>query len=162
MDAVHAAQEWSAFNRQVLDCQDEAFTLAWYLLGDEALAAQALQAAVMRVYQRSAAGKSLRWQVLRAVAECAADPRCRLLRGFSTPAEEAGSGAREGLWLANWLQDLPESERLAAALVDVLGLSIADAAAVLDQPQRVVVQRLTRARRSLSLRPGVAWRAAQT
>lgn len=161
MDAAHAAQERSAFNRQVLDCQDEAFTLAWYLLGDEALAAEALQAAVMRVYQRSAAGKSLRWQVLRAVADCAAEPRCRLLRGFSTPAPDP-SGGREGLWLANWLQDLPESERLAAALVDVLGLSIADAAAVLDQPQRVVVQRLTRARRSLSLRPGVAWRAAQT
>jgi len=38
------------FNQQILRCQDDAYTLAWYLLGDEAEAEAVLQKAVEAAY----------------------------------------------------------------------------------------------------------------
>lgn len=38
------------FNQQVLVCQEKAFTMAFWLLGDEALACEVLQKVVLRVY----------------------------------------------------------------------------------------------------------------
>ena len=38
------------FNQQVLACQDEAFTLAFSILGDEGLACEVVQKAFLQVY----------------------------------------------------------------------------------------------------------------
>jgi len=38
------------FNQQVLACQEEAFTLAFSLFGNEALACEVLQEVILRVY----------------------------------------------------------------------------------------------------------------
>ena len=41
----------SLFNQQILLCQDEAYTLAWYLLGDEIEAEKTTQAAVEAAFR---------------------------------------------------------------------------------------------------------------
>ncbi len=131
----------ASFNRQVLNCQDDTYTLAWYLTGDEALAEAVVQAAVERVF-RSAPGaeKRCRSMILRTVILLSKQHRHLLL-----PA----SGKAEGSDVFEMLTGLPEQERQVLILVDILGLSYSEAADLLDQPVKETSALLSQARREL-------------
>lgn len=116
----------SLFNQQVMQCQDDAYTLAWYLLGSEAEAESAMQAAVEASFR------------------CFSSPRedCRLLilthvaqhcRGRAPAASD-----RTGLDIRDDLCALPFGQRLALVLVDVLGLGYPDAACIAGRPVKEI------------------------
>ncbi len=130
------------FNRQVLQCQDDAYTLAWYLLGDEALAEAAVQEAVDRAYHHGAArSKSCRLVILRAVVE-----QCH--RRLNRPPSPNGKTGEQSI--PEMLCKLPEQERQALILVDILGLTYAESAEVLRMPVEDFHPRLALARRKLA------------
>jgi len=105
------------YNAGVLACQEDAFTLAFYALGDDGLAAQVVQAAVRQAYWRFDGSEGrCREQILSAVAE-----GC----WRSTDRRPADQGV---------FSALPIEERLAVILVDVLGLSYRQAAEILRRP----------------------------
>lgn len=122
----------AAFNRQIMLYQEEAYTLAAYLLGCDEAAAQAVQSAVMMTFQRSSVAGNPRLNLLQAVIQSSAHNR-------------GGSNAVDGTLDARLLA-LPQDERRAAVLVDVLGLSYAEAAQVLGCTSGQVSGWLTRAR----------------
>jgi predicted DNA-binding protein (UPF0251 family) len=97
------------FNRQVLACQDQAFTLAVYLLGDEPAADAVVAQAVREIYTRARLLPSIRVQLLGEVL-----PRCGPRK----------ASTREELRLHG-------HERDALLLVDMLGLCYDEAAQVL-------------------------------
>jgi len=56
------------FNQQVLDCQDDAFTLAIALVGDEQLACQIVEEAIWKVYMNGRkSAQPIHLQVLKEV-----------------------------------------------------------------------------------------------
>ncbi len=112
---IDPARNLASYNRQVLLFQDEAFTLACDLVGDEARAAEITQGGFTGVYREGWDGKSsIRLAVLaRIVREC--------------KSAQAGSKTSPSALLAG----LPGCERLAVLLVDRFGLSYVEAAQVL-------------------------------
>ena len=117
---MHATAEpaLSEYNAHVLACQEDAFTLACYALGDDAQAAQVVQAAVRQAYWCFDGSEArCREQILSAVAE-----GCRR----SAPRRPTGNGIL--------LSTLPIEERLAVILVDVLNLSYRQGAEILRRP----------------------------
>jgi DNA-directed RNA polymerase specialized sigma24 family protein len=120
-----------SFNRFVMACQDEAFTLATYLLADDRAADAAVQAACLRAYRRHRRlpGVPVRLLILQEVlAHCE--------RPVRKPDKEP----------LEWLFDLPLRERQSLLLVDLLSLSYAQAAEVLGCPREQLARRLARAR----------------
>lgn len=136
----------SGFNQQVAACQDEAYTLAWYLLGDDAAAEAVVQAAVANVfhgYSISQAGKkSCRLSVLQAVLD-----QCQQQSTNPLPT----TGASNGDGILEMLQRLPEREKQALVLIDILGLAYPEAAAVLGRSMKGIPGLLSRARRELAV-----------
>lgn len=125
------------FNQQILQCQDDAYTLAWYLLGDEAQAEAVMQAAAERAYHCfSARRANCRLQILGQVVD-----QCRGRVPSGSGPEEAGVFAG--------LRSLAEPERAALVLVDVLGLSYGDAAWVMGRSLKETGRLLAQARRKI-------------
>jgi RNA polymerase sigma-70 factor (ECF subfamily) len=131
-----------AFNALVLSHQDAVYTLAFRLLGDEAAAAEATQAAFVRA-QRELRRPSaplaapfgvwmLRWLVL------ACQPN--MFRRSLHPPASAGPGC---------LVTLPPALRVVLALVDLAGLDYAQTAAVLGLSPAQVRGRLALARQAM-------------
>lgn len=116
----------AAFNRQILEWQEAAYTLAFYLTGSETEAEQTVQDAVLQAYRLSSAHPSgARTALLQAVIGA-----CRKLHGA------AHTNGKDGL--AGLLNQLSPERRCAVLLVDVLGLSYEEAARVLSSsPARV-------------------------
>lgn len=128
-----------SFNALALRYQDEAYTLAFYLLGQDALAAEATQAAFARVYQlRNLPADRFHLDILRAV----------LAGAQELPAVGRSFTAADDLMRR--LLALPFDERSALALVDVLGLGYDLAADVLGWSQKSLAGCLGRARLGLS------------
>ncbi len=121
----------NTYNGLVLACQDEAFTLAAYLLGDDRAADAAVQEAVVRAYRRylRTPEASVRLLILQQVLACC-----------GRSARARGAGPVEGFC------DPAPRERTTLLLVDVLGLSYDEAAEVLGCSRDQVVRRLARAR----------------
>ncbi len=121
----------ATYNSLVLACQDEAFTLAAYLLGDDRAADAAVQEAVARAYRRylRAPEISVRLLILQQVLA-----RC----GRSTRVRDVGP--------VEGFRDLAPRERTTLLLVDVVGLSYDQAAEVLGCSRDQVARRLARAR----------------
>lgn len=122
------------YNRHMLACQQEAFTLAAYLLADDEAADAAVQQACLRAYQRHRRSPDtpVRLLILReVVAAC------------GRPTQQVGKplGA---------LLDLTSRERQSLLLVDLLGLSYAEAAEVLKCSRRQLTRRLAQARAALT------------
>ncbi len=118
---MHAAASpaLDEYNARVLACQEDAFTLACYALGDESQAEQVVQAAVRQAYWRFDGSEGrCREQILSAIAE-----GCRrsVTRGSGAPAQ-------------GMLAALPVEERLAIILVDVLAMNYRQAAEILRRP----------------------------
>jgi predicted DNA-binding protein (UPF0251 family) len=107
------------YNARVLACQEDAFTLACYILGDESQAAQVVDAAVRQVYWCFDGSEArCREQILSAVAE-----------GCRRAATRRPGGPAQGVF-----STLSIEERLAVILVDVLALNYRQAAEILRRP----------------------------
>ena len=119
----------SAFNQQILQQQEEAYTLAYYLLGSAEAASQAVQTAVIQCYQQSSRGGSQRLSLLRTVLK-------NSLASSAIPVTGADP-------LTRGILSLPQEERRTVLLVDVLGLSYVEAAQVLGTNTSRVSQWLT-------------------
>ena len=105
-----------------LQMQDEAYTFAYYLLGDEQAAEAATQAAFTSLSRKSSIrAEQFRQDVLRGVLAGS--------RKFSIPVTSTAKAPSEDLTRA--LMHLPAEQRSALVLVDILGLNYDDAAGVL-------------------------------
>jgi len=125
----------SEFNRQVLLFQDEAFTLACHLTGDENAAADITQRAFLCVYQHQTSSNdaSIRLPLLRCIIHKSSH--------YPVPLNSKSVTLLEGL---------PEPECLVPFLVDCLGLTYADASHVLHCSSRNLAVRLAQARRKFA------------
>ncbi len=135
-----------AFNRLVLEHQDQAYTLAYYLLGDEQRAAAAIQAAVLRAYAALGSfhkGTFRGWLLRWVLAACDGQPT---LPASAPPAPEPAS-MEAGL--RRKLLSLPPDWRELAILVDLLGLDYEEAAQVSGCTPKAMSHRLARARGAL-------------
>ncbi|HQA29679.1 MAG TPA: hypothetical protein PLA02_10750 [Brevefilum fermentans] len=117
------------FNQQVLACQDEAFTLAFSILGDEGLACELVQTAILRVYaHRGDDGNNIPVKILQGVILMGRQVRPARTRGT---AEE----------IPGW--DLLERcEQEALLLVDWLGKTYHDTALILNSSERDVARNI--------------------
>jgi predicted DNA-binding protein (UPF0251 family) len=120
------------------ETQEEAFTLAYYLLGDETAALAAVEAAYARLARTGATPGGLRIETLRLVIKHS------ISRIKSWPRKATYD------LLARKLLNLPLESRQVLALVDVLGLDYSQAAEVLGLSKGRVSQALARARRAMS------------
>ncbi len=104
----------SAFNRQALQWQEEAYTLAYYLLGNKETASQAVEQAFLQAFDQSREipGKL---RLLRLVLACC--------KAFVSSVRLASRH--------DPILSLPLNERQVILLVDVLGLSYSEAALVI-------------------------------
>jgi DNA-directed RNA polymerase specialized sigma24 family protein len=128
---MHATAEpaLSEYNARVLDCQEDAFTMAYYALGDDSQAEQVVQAAVNQAFWYFDGSEvRCREQILSAVAG-----GCR--------RSAARRSAAEGVF-----STLPIEERLAVILVDVLTLSYRQAAEILRCPEAQFTRLLAQGR----------------
>ncbi len=135
-------------NQQVTACQDEAFTLAWYLSGDDQAAEAAVQAAVEAVFQNHSQRKMpCRLAILGAVIDWFRQGSHLRWQGRQPLPI---TGANDAYTVLSNLRRLPEAERLALILVDILGLGYPEAAGLASLPVKTFGQRLAQARRSLA------------
>lgn len=106
--APNAMDTLSLFNQQVLQCQDDAYTLVGYLLGDEAEAEAVMQSAILTTFHcYSPNRKDCRLLILKQVAK-----QCLIRK----PA--ACSSAKPGI--AYDIHLLTQQERVALVLIDIL------------------------------------------
>lgn len=127
------------FNQEILQCQDDAYTLAWYLLGDEEAAEAVLQKAVEASYHCfSSRNGDCRFLILKQVVD-----QCRTRDPIPGSLDEPGIGF--GLRL------LGEHERVVLVLADILGLGYREVARVTNQSYKDVGRLLCTARRKLEM-----------
>ncbi len=131
---------YTTLNDLVLRYQDEAYTLAYYFLGQEQAAMEATQSAFQKVYRPDIVVEHFRLEALRQVLQ-----QCR---GKRPPIETCKSDP-----VCERLHRLPEEEQAAIILIDVLGLSYEQAAYALSRNQQQVGKLVSQARRELNL-PG--------
>lgn len=107
-----------AFNQQVLGCQKDAFTLAYAMLGKEEMACAVVEKAIAQAYSFwRENGSSIVVEVLKAVLQS-----CRPMRR---------RGAWDAVeWIPGW-DGLEFRDQETLLLVDVLGKSYSDTAAIL-------------------------------
>jgi len=117
------------FNRQVLLCQDDAFTLACDLLGDEQEAAEVARQAFEHVFRHKSRGISIRLAAMRRIVE-----DCLRIAPSSRKANDL------------LVSLLPEPELLTLYLADHLLLSHAETAIVLRCSQDRIARCLALAR----------------
>ena len=127
----------SLFNQQVLQCQDDAYTLAWYLLGDEVAADAAMQKAVAAAFDCFVSGDE----------DCRLAVLQRVVEQFQRRKPAACSSAEPGIFQG--LCFLADQERVVLLLIDVLGLSYPEAARVIGQPPNAIGRLLAHARLKL-------------
>ena len=164
-----------AFNRLVLAHQQIAYHHAYALLGDSALAEDAVQDSFVRAFQNIARfrGGSFRAWILKIVTNGAYDMLRRSRRHPTQslfPEDEYGDEKESPGWLADpiavvestleqnefsselyrLLDELPEVFRTVVTLVDVYEFNYAEAANALSIPIGTVKSRLARARLQLS------------
>lgn len=172
--ARHRAGESAAFGEVVRRHEQRLWAVALRTLGDREEAADAVQDALVSAFRASAAG-SFRgesavttWLHRIVVNACLDRVRRRTVRAFDPlPTTESGEdtapdphdpvGQREdSLDVAAALATLPVEMRVALVLVDVQGLSVREAAQVLEVPEGTVKSRCARARARLApqLAPG--------
>ena len=125
------------FNQQVLACQEEAFTLAFSLLEDKALACEVLQEVILRVYSG--------WR----------DDDCnivvKVLHGVIGMCRQAKPSkipdATE--WICGWNQ-LERGEQETLLLVDWLGKTYHETAFILNSSERDVARNVAYGRCKLT------------
>lgn len=125
------------FNQQVLECQDHAFTLAWYLLGDEAAAEAVTEAAVKTVFHPRSANQT----------DCRVLVLCQVIHGCCGKSFTQTLPPKDSYLLA--LHSLSERERQVLVLVDILNTRYLDVAAIMNRPVKEVIRLVAQARRNM-------------
>ncbi|MBM3138030.1 MAG: sigma-70 family RNA polymerase sigma factor [Chloroflexi bacterium] len=164
-----------AFNRLVLEFQDQAFNLALRMLGDQPSAEDAVQMSFISAYEnlRSFRGGSFRAWILRITANNCLNELRRQKRKPTTDLSpedpETGDEMESPDWLADesmspeekvsqkelesviqrCIQALPDEFRTVVLLVDVQGLDYQEASEVVSTPLGTIRSRLARARQRL-------------
>jgi RNA polymerase sigma-70 factor (ECF subfamily) len=172
-----------AFNRLVLEYQDQAFNLALRMLGDQPSAEDAVQLSFISAYEkiRSFRDGSFRAWILRITANNCLDELRRLKRKPTTdltPEDpETGEEMESPEWLADaslspeekvsqkelesaiqrCIQALPDEFRTVVLLVDVQGMDYQEASEVVSSPIGTIRSRLARARQRLQACLQGAW-----
>ena len=164
-----------AFNRLVLAYQDLAFNVAYRMLTDEDLAADAVQNAFISAYRnlRSYRGGSFKAWVLRMVTNGCYDELRRQKRRPTMPLEPVSREDGEEMESAEWLrsddpepeqafdtaelehalqhclENLPMEFRAVVVLVDVQGMDYEEVSQSVRAPLGTIKSRLARARLKL-------------
>ena len=164
-----------AFNRLVLEYQDQAFNLALRMLGDQPSAEDAVQLTFISAYEnlRSFRGGSFRAWILRITSNNCLDELRRQKRKPTVdlvPEDpETGEELESPEWLADeamspeekvsqkelesviqrCIQQLPDEFRAVVVLVDVQGMDYQEASEVVRSPLGTIRSRLARARQRL-------------
>jgi len=172
-DALHG--DLDAFNRLVLAYQDLAFNVAYRMLTDEDLAADAVQNAFISAYKnlRTYRGGSFKAWVLRMVTNGCYDELRRQKRRPTVALEPVNREDGEEMESAEWLrsddpspqdafdtaelehalqhclESLPMDFRAVVVLVDVQGMDYAEVSQTVKAPLGTVKSRLARARLKL-------------
>lgn len=165
--------DMDAFNQLILRHQDALFNIAVRMLGDEDIAADAVQEAIISAWRslHTFSGGSLKAWLSRTVINKCYDEFRRTKRHPTLPLMPIvdGEELEEREWLRdpglsldtqmesielnhaiqNCLQTLPISHRAILVMVDVEGMNYDEAAANLGIPIGTVKSRLARARASL-------------
>jgi RNA polymerase sigma-70 factor (ECF subfamily) len=174
-ERIQAAKrgDLEAFNRLILDYQDQVYNLAFRILGDPQAADDAAQEAFISAYKglRRYRGGSFRAWILRIVTNACYDELRRIkrrpaigledLNPLDEPEETDSSGvlatdigdpeseahqAELARALEECLRGLPDEFRVVAVLVDVQGYDYQEASQVMRTPLGTVKSRLARAR----------------
>ncbi len=166
----------AAFNHLVLATQDAAFTLACWVLKDDMLADDVVQAAFIKAYCniKQLRGKSFRAWLLKIVRNLCIDELRRRARNRLIPLEP-NVGDSASLENSEWfidrsplpeevvikhderrkieqcIQQLPVALREVIILIDIESLNYQEAATVLNIPLGTIKSRLGRARARLRL-----------
>jgi RNA polymerase sigma-70 factor (ECF subfamily) len=160
-----------AFNELVLTHQDRAYTLAYALLGDPALAEDATQEGFIKAFQNigSFRGSSFRAWLLKIVTNSAYDILRKIHRHPAEPlfpVDENDDEIESPGWLADpaasvqsiveqketsthlyqMLDELPDVYRTAITLIDIHEFDYVEAARILNIPLGTLKSRLARAR----------------
>ena len=163
--AAHAAGDRDAFGRLVTRHQERLWAVAVRTLGDREEAADALQDALLSAYRAAGSyrgeARVTTWLHRIVVNACLDRVRRRAVRAtVPLPDQERADprdelAAREtALEVEAALAGLPVDQRTALVLVDVQGLPVAEAAAVLGVPTGTVKSRCSRGRARLALTLG--------
>jgi RNA polymerase sigma-70 factor (ECF subfamily) len=160
--AAHVAGDTDAFGTLVRRHQDRLWAVAVRTLGDREEAADALQDALVSAYRRAAGYRGeaavTTWLHRIVVNACLDRVRRRSARP-TTPLSERGdppdlhdehASTETRLDVRAALDQLPEHQRTALVLVDMHGLSVAEAAAVLRVAEGTVKSRCARGRAALA------------
>lgn len=165
-----------AFNRLVLDYQQQAYNLALRMLADDDSAQDATQISFISAYQKIKLfrGGSFKSWILRIVANNCLDELRRQKRKPTTDLNPVISDSGEEIEDPEWLVDesepspaeqfeqkelesaiqncisaLPEDFRAVVVLVDIQGMDYKEASEVIRSPMGTVRSRLARARHRL-------------
>jgi len=127
----------SLFNQQVLQCQDDAYTLAWYLLGDETEAEAVMQSAVQATFHCFSSNRSdCRLLILEQVVE-----HCWRRKPAACSSAEPG--------ISYDIHFLTQHERVVLVLIDVLGLDYPGASFITGMPLEKIGSLLAHARKKM-------------
>ena len=122
------------FNRQVLLCQNDVYTLAWYLLEDETEAQAVMQEAVEAAYRCfSTSQANCRLRIMKQVVD-QYRKRKRPAQSTTLPCPFPS------------FHFIAEHERLVVVLIDMIGLDYADTAAILGCSRKEIRCLLSQAR----------------
>lgn len=159
---AHVCGDAEAFGVLVLRHQDRLWAVALRTLGDREEAADALQDALVSAYRRAGTFRGdaavTTWLHRVVVNACLDRIRRRAARPTSALPEHAEPVDRHDdhastetrLDVRAALETLPETQRLALVLVDMHGLPVAEAAAVLGVAEGTVKSRCARGRAALA------------
>jgi RNA polymerase sigma-70 factor (ECF subfamily) len=164
--AAHVAGDSHAFAELVRRHRDRLWAVALRTLGDREEAADAVQEALLSAFRRADTFRGdaavTTWLHRIVVNACLDRARRRAVRP-TTPLGELDppqrgddvSAAEQRLDVARALAQIPEAQRLALVLVDMEGLPVSEAAAILGVPEGTVKSRCARGRAALAplLRP---------
>ncbi len=167
--AAHVAGDPDAFGRLVALHRERLWAVALRTLGDREEAADALQDALLSAYRAAATyrGQSRVTTWLHRIVVNACLDRVRRRQARPTVPLPEGDAARElahprdplderetALVVEQALATLADEQRLAIVLVDLQGLSVAEAAEVLGVAEGTVKSRCSRGRARLALSLG--------
>ena len=164
--AAHVAGDADAFTTLVRRHQDRLWAVALRTLGDREDAADALQDALLSAYRSAGSyrgeAKVTTWLHRVVVNACLDRIRRNKVRPTVPMPEDGGpvdphdalSDRETGMEIEAALATLPEEQRAALVLVDVQGLPVDDAAAILAVPSGTVKSRCARGRARLAVQLG--------
>lgn len=160
--AAHVSGDPDAFDELVRRNRARMWAVALRTLGDPEEAADAVQDACLSAFRAAGSyrgdARVSTWLHRVVVNACLDRARRRAARPTVPLPEQPVASGRDALAdretaleVTKGLQALPEEQRVALVLVDLEGLSVAEAAAVLDVPEGTVKSRCSRGRTRLAV-----------